>query len=552
MGFTNGISEMNTLVCDIETTGFDVDKDNILCVGAKVNDRNIEVEDRIDLLMDFPNPLRDYLIDPDTLKIGQNIAFDLKFLKTKFGWDFCGPFYDTEIAAHHLDPHEPKKLEHLTEKYLGQKDFIRHRDLLGSGHKKTTMKDVHIKDVMEMCRQHVGQTWGLYNYFTSRNGHNDFMNEVEFGLIPVVVDMELNGFRVDPDINKFKTTLDKIRQDIVNKYPGINLASPKQIREYMMLKGYSKALSTYVTHGQAPSTNKLALKKMVKKVPMAVDLLKHREVSKLLGTYVNPMCETNQWRGGFNQVGTITGRFSSSKPNLQNIPKRSKLGQQVRNYLVPQTGKKFIIMDLAQIEPRLYAFFSQDPDLIKIFTAGEDFYTKLGQKAFKTAALTVPQRFIMKQTALATLYGAGVPRLREELFKEDIDMSWTEVSDIRNNIIRGFPLSTFWASRYHTEANTIGYVQTLLGRRIPVAKGMNVVNTKVQASQADIIKVIMGNVHKAGHKIVCQVHDEIVVESDMNVEQRAKDIEDTATTSVRLEGMPIKAEVKIQDSWGGK
>lgn len=392
-----------------------------------------------------------------------------------------------------------------------------------------------------------------------------FLDNIEYGLIPVVVNMETTGFTIDKErLLMLKEELVKTKLSIEAKFPksstdkkGIKsiLTSPQQLRKYMIDQGYKEELATYATYNQTPSIDKLVLKRMVQSVPMCKDILEYREISKLLSTYVEPMGNENMWRGNFNQCGTITGRFSSSRPNLQNIPARTVLGRRIRECLKARPGYKLIVSDLSQIEPRLYAFFSQDRKLLNIYQSHGDFHTDVTKTIYGLNGTppTKDQRFVGKTVGLATLYGAGTDKLTDTLVKYGVFLKDSEVNQIRNKIKLQYRDASNWYWRYRTQSFKTGYIDTLLSRRIPMIPGMNPVNTRIQASCADVIKVCMLNIHKAGYSIIATVHDEVICEVEEYLAgQAARAISSIMEQSIRLRGMDLKTDTSICDNWGQK
>lgn len=387
---------------------------------------------------------------------------------------------------------------------------------------------------------------------------HDFLIHVEQPLIPATISMELSGFTIDSEkINGLKTRLEERKLQLEGRFPGINLNSPKQLKTYLIGRGYERDMTVYLTSGQAQSTNKTVLKALAMKHAEAKDILEYREVTKLLNTYVKPMSKVSRWTGNFNQCGTITGRYSSSKPNLQNIPNRTLLGKEIRGCLNAGSGYKFIVSDLSQIEPRLYAFFSQDPKLKAVFAQGRDFHSAVTEAIYGRSTFTKEERFVGKTVGLATLYGASAKRLKETLFNYGVDLSLLKVSQIRNQILYNFRHASNWAKQYEKDARTRGYVETLLGRRIPLIPGMNAVNTLIQGSCADVIKACMLNLYSMGYELVAQIHDEIVIRIkdqqpsiDSSTVPDYWKVKETMETSVRLEGIPIVAETRESHAWG--
>ena len=267
-----------------------------------------------------------------------------------------------------------------------------------------------------------------------------------------------------------------------------------------------------------------------------------------------PMSLRDNWTGNFKQCGTITGRYSSSKPNLQNIPNRTLMGQEIRKCLMAEEGHKLIISDLSQIEPRLYAFFSQDSKLKSIFTNNLDFHSTVTGSIFNKNLFTKEERFVGKTVGLATLYGARPKRLRETLFNYGVDLSLLKVSQIRNQILFTYKQAANWAKHYEEDCKIQGYVETLLKRQIPRVPGMNCVNTLIQGSCADIIKVCMLNLYEDGFSIIAQIHDEVVISepasTDSNmIKQRSDLVKHVMETSVRLEEIPLIADTHVSERW---
>ena len=385
----------------------------------------------------------------------------------------------------------------------------------------------------------------------------NFLNEIELNLIPITVQMETTGF----SINSFKVAdigerISLKTEAIEKEFNPVNLNSPKQVKELLISKGFSKDLVTYLVSGQAQSTNKNILRHLAKKTPIAKKILEYRELNKLLNTYITPMCSSIKWAGNYNQTGTMTGRYSSSKPNMQNIPTRTPLGKEIRSCLMAEYGYKLIISDLSQIEPRLYAFFSKDPKLQHIFNVGLDFHTAITRNIYGLMYSQEPtkeQRFVGKTVGLATLYGARTRRLQETLFNFGVDLPYIKANNIRNSIIKAFPAAWDWATKMNSNGSRMPYVETLLKRRIPVCPGMNIVNTLIQGSCADILKVCLYNVHQSEYTIIATVHDEIIVQvpEDYAIDD-VESIKDLMQNSVVLKGIPIIADTKLADNWGEK
>jgi DNA polymerase-1 len=547
-----------------------------VCIGYKFDSEESKVEfDRI------PQRVVDALKDPRITKVGHNLPFDIKWLKVK-GVDIVGPYYDTRIAYLAKHPFKDARLKTLMRGMPGAKAHTpfnamveAHKPKMPKGLKADERKaerqrikalewwEFVPKDVTsDYCKRDVDGTYWLMNKL---GPVNDWVTHVEFPLIDAVVGMEMNGFWLDQSkVEVLHQAFSKEVAEIEAEFPtyakgqgakakqSCVLTSPKALREHLVGLGLSSELSKYLTNNGEYSTDKLAMSSLAQRVPVGKRILRYRTLSKLIGTYTSKMRGMEVMRGTFNQVGTKTWRFSSSKPNLQQIPARSMEGLQVRSCFTARPGHKLVVSDLSQIEPRVYADMSRDPKLVDVFTSGKDFHSTVAKAIYGKDDITKSERFIRKTVGLATQYGAGAKTIQRFLQQSGVNKTVRQCSEIRNNIRRGFPDATKWSEDQWAKWDRFRLIRTIGGRRIhrDDTYKVNPVNYSIQPSCADIMKLILLNLHRMGYKIICTVHDEVVIEvPEHKAQQALKDVKDVMETSVKLREVPIVAESAIVANW---
>lgn len=546
---------------DVETTGLNPEKDKIVCLGYKINEEPTKV-----LFDKIPQELVKIFGSYEYLKIGHNLPFDISFLK-KSGVNIVGPYYDTYIAYANKYPFKSHRLKDILKNEMGWKTVeledicwkeVEVRKVSKRGKVIIRKKKVKIntsevdRNVLESYnKQDVNGTYELYKLL---GDPTEWVENIEFPIIDIVAMMESSGMYLNRRMlleleEKYCNELGEIRA----LYPEINLNSSKQLREKLVSLGYSKDMSKYLTDAGEYSTDKLSMKILAKKMPMSKDVLRHREIGKLLSTYIIPYKDRDILRGHFNSVGTKTGRFSSSGPNLQNIPTRTEDGKKIRKCIIPRPEHVFIIGDYSQIEPRLYSHFSGDKKLRDIFINKEDFHTKVTQEIYQKSNPSKEERFVGKTVGLATLYGAQTKKLRETLIKYDVELPFSAVNDIRMSIIKAFPDSWLWSKTFGARTDRLGYIQTIGGRRIYFDKPRNYVNYLIQGSCADIMKVALLNLYNHGFKILSTVHDEVIIEClESSAVEKSEMVKEIMENSFRVTDVPIIADVSLAKSWAEK
>lgn len=409
--------------------------------------------------------------------------------------------------------------------------------------------------------------------------------EIEVPLISIITEMEKVGIMVD--INYFKKLskeyhidLTKIEKNIWNQVGReFNINSPKQLGEVLFdelglsVKGMKKSA------GGARSTRESELEKLRDLHPVISEILKYRELQKLLSTYIDTIPEYvgSDWRlhAHFIQTGTTTGRFSASNPNLQNIPIKTEKGKNIRNAFIAESGYVLASFDYSQIELRVAALLSQDPYFIQVFRDGKDIHTAVAMKVFKVkeSEVTHDMRRRAKVINFGILYGMGVNALRANLGTDR-----KEAQIFYDNYFAQFPTIANYLESIKNFAKDNGYTQTLFGRKryfpginspLSFIKAMNermATNAPIQGTAtADIIKIGMNKVHLELKKakildkvrLVLQVHDELIYEIKKDVLESAMKIIESAMKNVmpvqfleNIKPVPFEVSSSFGSNWG--
>ena len=412
----------------------------------------------------------------------------------------------------------------------------------------------------------------IYEKKVIEDGGADLLFNIEMPLALVLAEMELAGFCVDVEgIKNYGLELsaraDELRERIYG-FAGeeFNISSPKQLGEVlfekMMLPVIKKNKTGY-------STDADVLKKLMPYHPIIEDILDYRQMTKLKSTYADGLPKAADENGRihsiFNQTGTATGRLSSAEPNLQNIPVRTAEGREFRKYFIPQDDKHVIIdADYSQIELRILAHIAGDEAMINAFLSGEDIHTATASKVFEIPAseVTSEQRKRAKAVNFGILYGMG-----EYSLSEDLEISMAQAKKYIASYLAGFPSVKEYLDNIKKIAKKDGYVTTLFGRKRRIAElassnknlqhfGERVaMNSPIQGTAADIIKIAMVNASKAlkeaqiDAKIILQVHDELIIEAHKDCANKAFDIlKDCMENAIKL-SVPLSVEAHIGENW---
>ena len=404
--------------------------------------------------------------------------------------------------------------------------------------------------------------------------------EIEKPLIPIVETMNGNGVMVDGEIlKKLSVEYGQEAKKLEAKIWAMagrefNVNSPKQLGEILFETLGLKAKNQKKTSTGAFSTKESELEKLRDEHPIIGDILNYRELKKLLGTYIEPipllLDDKSRLHATFIQTGTTTGRMSSENPNLQNIPNKNDLGQNIRRAFIAENGKELLSLDYSQIELRIAAFLSGDEKLISIFKNGEDVHTAVASQVFH-----VPQKDVTKEMRrrakvinFGVMYGMGVNALRTNLGTDR-----AAAQKFLTDYFETFSGLAAYLERIKKEAGEKGYTETLFGRRryfdglksrIPYIRASAermAINAPIQGTEADIVKLAMIKLDEfiraesleSKVKLILQVHDELVYEIEKGVAPkimpRIKKIMESVVSMEKSKGIICVAEAKVGENW---
>ena len=474
--------------------------------------------------------------DPKILKVGQNLKYDLEVLRN-YDVRLEGPMWDTMIAHYLIQPELHHNMDYMAEVYLHYQT-VHIDELIGpKGKNQRSMRDLAPTLVYEYACEDADITLQLKNKLEPELKKHDcekLFYEIEMPLMPVLAEMEMNGVCLDTESlaetsKQFTTRMNEIEQRIYELAgQQFNIASPKQVGEILFdkLKIVEKAKKTKT--GQYVTSEEV-LQQLKNKHEIVADILEHRGLKKLIGTYIDALPKLINPRTGhihtsFNQTITATGRLSSSDPNLQNIPIRGEDGKEIRKAFIPEPGCLFFSADYSQIELRVMAHLSQDPQMIEVFREGKDLHAATAANIYKKPIeeVTRDERTKSKRANFGIIYGITVFGLAERL-----DIPRDEAKMLIDGYFQTFPQVHDYMEQSKEIARKQGFVMTLFGRRryLPdinsqnsVVRGFaerNAINAPIQGTAADIIKVAMIHIFQRfkaegiKSKMILQVHDEL-------------------------------------------
>ncbi|MBT3273607.1 MAG: DNA polymerase I [Spirochaetales bacterium] len=562
-------------VCfDLETTGLDEKICEIVGIAftwVKGKGHFLVVPDNRNDAIAILHEFAPFFSNPDCLKIGHNIKFDLSVLR----WHdikVAGPFFDTMIAAYLCVPDMRRTMDALAEEYLHYQT-VHIEELIGEkGKEQKTMREVPIEKISEYACEDTDITFQLKEHFTSRLaefGQMEIFSEIECPLLPVLVEMERAGIKVDV------SALDELSKQLVIDIERVsarievlagesfNIKSPKQLGEVLFdkLKLDSNAKRTKKT-GQY-ITNEQVLSRLAPRHEIVEKILEFRMMTKLKSTYVDMLPEaiferTGRVHTSYEQAVTATGRMQSHDPNLQNIPIRTDSGKEIRRAFVAE-GDQYLLLaaDYSQIELRIAAALSKESAMIKAFEENIDIHTATAMKLFDTGeeTVTADMRRHAKTVNFGILYGISAFGLSERS-----DLSRGEAADLINNYFAQYPMLKLWQEETISFAHDNGYVETITGRRRYLREinsrnaaarsgaERNAINAPIQGTAADMIKramsIIQSNLVKKGleSRMLLQVHDELVFE----VLQEEREIVTQIVTDGMVGALPLNVPIVVE------
>lgn len=515
----------------------------------------------------------------DLIWIGQNIKYDLLVLKW-YGIEVKGELFDTMLAHYVIEPDGKRSMDLLSTQYLNYEP-VHIDELIGKkGKNQGTMRDVEIEKVKDYAAEDADITWQLKRVFEPMLKEKEVEKvfyEVENPLVKVLTAMEFEGVNIDvPFLKEYSRQLEAEAIEAeknVYQQAGVkfNLASPKQLGEVLFekLKLDPKAKKTKT--GQY-ATGEDVLQKLAAENPIVADILAFRELTKLRSTYVDALPalvnhKTGRVHTSYAQAVAVTGRLASNNPNLQNIPVRSERGKEIRKAFIPRDSNHiFLSADYSQIELRIVAAISGDPAMCEAFRNGSDIHTATAARVYNIpeSEVTKEMRYKAKSVNFGIIYGQGAFGLADNL-----GISRTEAKEIIDNYKKQFSGIQKYMDDTINFARENGYVQTLMGRKrwlrdinssnftVRGFAERNAINSPIQGTAADMIKLAMRKVHaamlkeKMRSRMILQVHDELIFDT---LREEASELKSLIIENMQLalllpENVPVIAECGQGENW---
>ncbi|GIW78348.1 MAG: DNA polymerase I [Gemmatales bacterium] len=524
------------------------------------------------------NALKDIFENPNIEKINQNIKYDWVVLRQQ-GVELSGVVGDPMLADYLLHAGDRiHRLDDLSLRYLNHR-MIPIAALIGKGKKQISMAEVPLPKIAEYAGEDADVAWRLTALLEAelQKAHLDKLYaELEIPLIEVLADLEFNGVRVDTGLLKklsaqMAQQLQELEKEIYELAgQEFNIASPQQLRRVLFddLK-LPKQRRTSIT-GEA-STGQETLERLAALGHvLPAKILEHRQIAKLKSTYVDALPalihpRTGRIHASFNQTVTATGRLSSSDPNLQNIPIRTELGRQIRQAFIPEEGYVLLTADYSQIELRMLAHFSEDPELCRAFAEDRDIHSSVAAQIFGVAEedVTAEMRRVAKTVNFGVIYGMSAFGLAQRLGidKEEaarfIDMYFGRYARVLD-----------YQTRLLDDCRKNRYVTTILGRRREIsgirAKSSyqqrnqperEAINMQIQGSAADLIKLAMLHIYrrlreeKQPARMLLTVHDELVFEVHPDQLEAVASLVDEEMTGAMELRVPLKVDLAAGPNW---
>jgi len=517
--------------------------------------------------------LEKVLCDGKIKKVGQNVKYDHNVLLSA-GTELKGISFDTMVASYLLNPSKSNhNLGDISLEYLSHK-MTDIEELIGKGKNAVTMDKVDIEKVKNYCCQDSDVTYRLYEILDKElknKGLGELFGEIEMPLVRVLAHMERAGISIDTEYLKILSEemdkhLEKHRKAIYDSAgEEFNINSPKQLQVILFEKLKYPVIKRTKT---GPSTDEEVLSTLADKYPLAKELLRYREFSKLKSTYVDALPEllssqTGKVHTSFNQTVTATGRLSSSQPNLQNIPIRTDEGRKIRKAFIA-SGKDQILLsaDYSQIELRVLAHLSGDENLIKAFKQDKDIHRFTASLLYGVDEkdVTDKMRSGAKTVNFGIVYGMGAFRL-----SKDLNISIDEAKLFIDNYFARYPGIKKYLDGIIEGARKDKFVKTIMNRvrYIPEITSADVrmknfaertaINAPIQGSAADIIKIAMirifNEIRDMKSAMVLQVHDELVFNVYKDELQKVADIVRDGMENVMELNVPLKVNMEIGPNW---
>ena len=588
------LKKQTLISVDTETTGLDFLKDKIVgislayCDAIRAKNGRVKINENADeTVYSYYIPLlhtHGEQLDIETVQSAlapvfadekiaftmQNAKFDLHILKANL-MPVKNLIFDTMLASYVYDSSRKHGLKTQSEMYLGY--IMKHFQDVS---KKDRFKDTDINDAAEYSCDDAFATIALTKYWTEKLSEKelDILYDMEVPLTSVLLTMEENGVSIDKNYLKKLSKYTFYKLSIIEKRIfqqaeiEFNINSPSQV-SYILYDKMGLSEDNKKRRLKTRSTNVNILKNLAKENQIAKDIYEYRHIKKLKNTYIDALpalvsLKDNRIHTSFNQTATVTGRLSSSNPNLQNIPVRSAFGNMIRGAFVPKDSENYQILsaDYSQIELRLMAHCSQDENLLQAFFDDIDVHTLTAAKIYDVPveAVTKEMRMMAKTVNFGIIYGQSKYGLANSL-----DISYQEAEEFIIKYFATYPKIEEYMYNQITFANQYGYVETIFGRKRYLDIALNssslkereaahraAINSPIQGTAADLIKLAMIKLQKSlsgsnlKSKIVIQVHDELVIE----MLKSEKDIVIEAVRKAMEEVYPLTVPLKVDIAYG--
>ena len=548
---------------------------NIINIGIKTNNSPSFILNLKNTGEEFKKAFKEIFEDEKIEKIGHSIKTDILIL-FRLGIQIKNYTFDSMIGQYLINPAQSNySINHLSDNYLGYYG-LDEEGLVGKGKNKKTYGDLTIDEVSKYLSFILETVFKLEPLIVEEILEQDMKElyyEVELPLVEVLSSMEFYGFKVDKEelvnlgieYDKEIETLTKEIYELADMK--FNIKSPKQIGEILFDKlGLPVIKKTKTGY----STDIEVLEKLLDQHPIIEKIIRYRSIVKLKSTYIDGLIvlinkDTNRIHSSFNQTIAITGRISSTEPNLQNIPIKTEEGKKIRKAFIAQAPEyKLLDGDYSQIELRVLAHISKDPKMKEAFINNEDIHTKTASEVFHLPIEDVTPT--IRNNAKAVNFGI-VYGISDYGLSRDLNIGRKEAKEYIDNYLDNYKLIKQFMVDIVEEGKANGYVETLLHRRRYVpelsAKNFNVrsfgeriaMNTPIQGSAADIIKVAMVRVYNElknrnlKSRLILQVHDELLIETYIEeIEEVKTFMKEIMENSIKLD-IPLKVDLKLGDNW---
>ncbi len=573
------LMQQSVMCFDTETTGLNVLEAEIVGMAVCYTEKEayyIPFDQGLDASKKTLDKFYKVFANEDIIKVGHNLKFDCQILK-KYNINVRGSYFDTMVAHYLLHPERKHKLDSLTEELLGYQ-MISIEELIGKkGSQQINMSQVPIELIKNYTCEDADLTFRLYNLLKNEIIHADLLrlsSEIEMPLIKVLTEMELSGFNLDTKaLNDYESVLSNEIKATENKIYTLagetfNISSPKQLG-IVLFEKLRISPDAKKTKTKQYSTGEEVLVRLKHEHPIVEQILDYRSLTKLQSTYVSVLPKlidkkTGRIHSSFNQTIAATGRLSSINPNLQNIPIRDDRGREIRKAFIPADSNHILLSaDYSQIELRLMAHMSNDPHMIESFTEGEDIHKSTAAKIYKIpiGEVTRDMRSKAKTANFGIIYGISAFGLSQRL-----GIPRTEAKELIDNYFINFPKIREYMEKSIENAKSKGYVTTLFGRRRYLAdinssnslvRGVaerNAINSPIQGSAADIIKLAMINIYNKiqsgfNSRMILQVHDELVFDVYKPELEDIKLVVKSEMENVINLKVPLIVDIGIGDNW---